>query len=576
MKQTIPYGTFLSCWIALLFLIPTAKGQRIDYRTALDISDTVSHYSFFGKTNDKIWILKTTPANYPGIIMLDSNGKEQHRITLSAEGLNTSFKPIAIFSSDTVAVFYQYRSGKYAYQNLLLLDQEGKKLGDIIRLDSARTDILKESALMQFLPLPKENKFLLYRLIAGRDPGKLIVDYATYFTNGQLYEKASHSIPFDRTVQDITAPYIHSNGKAYFCIYNLPEDYKLYSTISFYQLNTTESNSKIRDISYKGNKPIRPIFAGTTADSNMLGISSMYFTQGSVIANGILATEIDLSNPRYSYSTRHFPLQENKKENVRAGKFKLPVSYRPSRNDKLVLYAAFRKANGEWDFLMENGYSIFNNSSSSANNNTTVSEPVAVNNLTPSQNLDLIRDQAIQNINYSSNNNSGTYRFGNQGNGVIAQYGSPTNYYVNNNDYRYNYDRINDDAPSVPTDRLYSNEYRESQKLIHYFITAHTEEGIRKHQKWQSTIISKQLPMLSYKIINDSTVLIADVGNNCDRIDLKSFQTNKHHWRKELRLEKGKSILWRESILLWQQQLFFLYKDETNGRIGLASIKSSG
>ena len=95
----------------------------------------------------------------------------------------------------------------------------------------------------------------------------------------------------------------------------------------------------------------------------------------------------------------------------------------------------------------------------------------------------------------------------------------------------------------------------------------------KDHLKFQSTIISKQLPLQSIKLINDSSVLIADVGNNSDRFDLKSMQTNDINWRKEIKLKKGKTILWRESILHFHQRLYILYIDETYRTVGLATIK---
>lgn len=573
MKHCRLYLNF-TLWFGIQFLLSlNTQSQLINFHTGFDSIDSSSNYSFLGKTNDRIWILKTSSKEFPSIYFLDSNGSVHNRISLKANGLNRAFRPQAMFAGDTVSLFYQYRKGNYVYQNLLLLDLTGKMLGEIKQLDSARADILREGALMQFLPIPAARKILLYRLITGLNPGKLITDHATFTSTGTLIDKTNHTIPFDRNVQEISAIHLHTNGNAYFIIYDKPDAYRLFSKLTLYQLNSTSSNSKIRDIPYKGIKPVRPIFVKTITPSNKLGLSSIYFEKESSIPNGVFVTETDISNSSQPVTTTYFPLQQIQNKYSKAGSFKLPVAYRPARKDRLVLYAAFQKSNGGWDFLIENGYTITNTSSSFSSQNAANPSSTVINNYTPSQEMDQLRNQAIQNINYSSNNSTGTFQFGNQGNNNITQLGGISNNFIRNNGYLDELERMHTQLPIGTQDQFYTNEFKESQKLIHYFISVNAPEGVKDHLKFQSTIISKQLPLQSIKLINDSSVLIADVGNNSDRFDLKSMQTNDANWRKEIKLKKGKTILWRESILHFHQRLYILYIDETYRTIGLATIK---
>ena len=572
MKQKLSYIIVTALWLACILRGSTSFGQELIYHESFDRLDSNANYSFLGKTKDRILILKTLSPGFPSLHILDSIGKEHQSVTITAPGLNKAFKPQAMFTQDTISLFYQYRSGNYIYQNLLLLDLNGRALAGVIKLDSARSDILREGALMQFIPIPAESKILLYRLILGLNPGKLIVDHATYSSAGVLIDKANTSINFDRTLQEISAVHLHSNGNAYFTIYDKPDPYRLYSNLTLYQLNASSATSKIRDIPYKGIKPVRPVFVKTTMPSSFLGLCSIYFEKDSWIPNGVLVTEVDVAKKTEPVINRFFPLQQTHGKYNKAGSFKLPVAYRPARNDKLVLYAAFQTSNGEWNFLMENSYAIINTSSSFSNSGQANNSSVTVNNFTPSQEMDQIRDQAIQNINYSSNNSSGTYRFGNQGNNNVTQLGGVNNNFTMNNGYLDQLEKSNEQLPFGTEDLFYSNEFKESQKLIHYFITVKGDKGVKNHLKFQSTIISKQLPLQSIKIMNDSSVLIVDIGTNSDRFDFKSIHTNDRNWRKEFRSKKEKTLLWRESILNFHQRLFLLCIDERNGTIGLASI----
>ncbi len=573
MSGRLPYSfIFLIGLFCQLFPV-SASAQEMTYHEEFAPYDSLTTVFFLGKTKDRIWLFKTSPRNFPTIHLLDSTGKEQLRVSVNAIGLKRIFRPAAIFANDTVSVFYQYRSGDYVYQNVLLLDQNGKTLGNVQQLDSARTDILKDGALMQCIPIPEKKKILLYRMIMGLYPGKMIVDHSEYDYTGSLLEKTNHTINFDRTVQELSAAHLHANGNVYFTIYDKPDPYRLYSTITLYQINCITPSNKIREIPFKGFKPIRPIFVKTNNPAANLGLCSIYLEKESIIANGVLVAEVDLINKSAPVSTTYFPLQKHQNKYTKSGPFQLPVSFRPSRNDKLVLYAAFQKAAGEWNFLLENGYNI--NHSNATNNFPGQSNPNSadVNNFTPSQEMDQLRNQAIRNINYASNNASGSFQFGNQGANNITPLGGVSNYFTTNNGYLDQLEKYNTQPPNTSEDRFYANEYKESQKLIHYFISADARDGVTNRLKFQSTIITKQLPLQSVKITNEQRVMIADIGNNSDRFDFKSMETSGANRRKEVRIKKGKTILWRESVLPFQNQLYFLYVNEQTGRVGLASIK---
>jgi hypothetical protein len=91
---------------------------------------------------------------------------------------------------------FQHQDKNTLYLAMARFNESGMSLQPYTRLDSARVD-LGNAAYYNYSISADKDKIILYRMIAGLQPDKLLMDFFTIPSGGKQIERGSHYIPFN-------------------------------------------------------------------------------------------------------------------------------------------------------------------------------------------------------------------------------------------------------------------------------------------------------------------------------------------------------------------------------------------
>jgi len=381
--------------LILCLLYFPGKGQQINYFKPFSTLSSDSYHYLVGNINNNYLVLKVFEKDLPKLLIFNDSGQQVAEQVISIPELKNNVVPKFLVSQDSWTLVFQHQIMNTLYLAMARFTESGEMLLPYTRLDSTSIDNLGNAAYYNFSVSADRKRNILYRMIAGLQPGKLLMDFFTITSDGKQIERGRHYIPFNNKLQDITQLFHHTDGKSYFAIFDKLHDTELPAKTIIYQLATNQKDLLIKEIDFKTSKPIKPVFVSNTS-SRELVFASLYHDNNSSGIKGILINKIDLENKLAGAVPNLISFAETKNGELEIENGTVKLRYKESRGDLLdISNCAMLGSEGKLTILLENRYKFIPGKTQLTQGDfpqQPTYNAIVMGNITPSQDFDLLRN----------------------------------------------------------------------------------------------------------------------------------------------------------------------------------------